>query len=998
MIPRSGPLALACSSLALLTASQGAHAAAPSDLSQLDFFEKKIRPVLVESCYKCHSANSEKLRGGLLLDTREGVLKGGESGPALVPGDPKKSLLIASIRHEHRDPDMAMPPKADKLSDAVIADFEAWVKMGAPDPRSGPALAKKETWDAAKAAEHWAFKPVAKPTAPKVADPKKFVQNPVDQFVLDTLHAKRLGHSAKADKQTLLRRVTYDLTGLPPSREETEAFLADSSPNAFEKVVDRLLDSPKYGERWARHWLDIARYADTSGDRVISRNRTPLYAYAWTYRDYVINAFNKDLPYDRFLLEQIAADHLPESKEDKTRLAALGFLTIGKRFESNENDIIDDRIDVVTKGLMGLTGACARCHDHKFDPVPTRDYYGLHGVFASCEEPAAGPALFDPEANPAYKDYLTEHKKIEEELSDHTRSEAIRLTAGMLERAGDYMLLYHESAKSNDSTKKGGNYRIAARDKGLNAEIAATWADQLKEAFDAFAKKKDPILGPWIRFTSLKSEEFIEKAPALLQELKDANHFNSTILASIESKQPQALNDVAQAYTEAFSKLHKTLGLPEFSGRTGKGFPIAKIESSVAEETVETLRKEVFAPTSIMVPDKKTVAKTFGVTFTTRQARIQAKFASLDLAHPGAPIRAMALADRAKPRDSNVLIRGEALNKGPVVPRHFLSILGGSEQKSFTQGSGRLELAQNIASRDNPLTARVFVNRVWQWHFGQGIVRTVSDFGVRAEPPTHPALLDWLTTWFIDQGWSVKKLNKLIVMSATYQQDSRASKKATEEDPTNQWLSHFNMQRLDFEQIRDTILTISDQLEDDEIGGHPFVLQGGASNMAGRKAPMAADTDNLKTSANRRTLYAMIDRAALPEVFNTFDFANPDMTTGERILTTVPQQALFMLNSPFIAEQVRAIHQRKDFPAHGSDEDKVRFLYQAVYQRPASNKEIELARVFLNNQSDSASESNTQLLKEAGSKSPKPAQPKLLNPFERYTQVVLLSNELMYVR
>ncbi len=992
--------ALAWASLGLLWTPGLAPAAAPSDLSQLDFFEKKIRPVLVESCYKCHSANSEKLRGGLLLDTREGVLKGGESGPAIVPGDPKKSLLITSIRHEHRDPDMAMPPKGDKLSDAVIGDFETWVKIGAPDPRSGPALAKSSTWDAAKAADHWAFKKVVAPAIPKSPDPKHFIQNPIDSFVLATLRAKKLQNSQKADKQTLIRRVTYDLTGLPPTQAEVEAFLADTASDAFEKVVDRLLESPKYGERWARHWLDIARYADTSGDRAIGRNRTPLYAYAWTYRDYVIKAFNEDLPYNQFIVEQLAADRLPESKDDKSRLAALGFLTIGKRFESNENDIIDDRIDVVTKGLMGLTGACARCHDHKFDPVPTRDYYALHGVFASCEEPSTGPALANPEANEAYQDYLVEVKKIEDELKDHERTEAFRLTSGMLERAGDYLLLYQESSKTTDNTKKGNNYRIAARDKGLAAEVAAVWADQLKEALDAHSKKKDPVLGPWLTLAALKPEEFGEKSPALLQEMKDSGQFNAAVLASLISKEPKSLKDAAEAYTEAFAGLHKTLGLPQFSGRVSKGFPVAKINTPVSDECTESLRKEVFSTTSMMVPDKKTISKTFGVTFTTTQARIQSKFAALDLSHAGAPIRAMTLVDRAKPKDSNVLIRGEALNRGPLVPRHFPTLLGGSEEKRFSDGSGRLEMAREIATRENPLTSRVFVNRVWQWHFGQGIVRTVSDFGTRSEPPTHPELLDWMASWFMDNGWSIKKLNKLIVMSSTYQQDSRVSEQASNVDPTNQWLSHFNIQRLDFEQVRDTLMTVSGELDDSEVGGRPFVIANQSSAVT-RKAPTAADIGNLKTNPNRRTVYAMIDRAALPEVFNTFDFANPDMSTGERVLTTVPQQALFMMNSPFIAEQVRAIHERKDFPKDGADEDRVRFLYQAVYQRPPSAKEIELARVFLNSDPSTATtESASVLSKTAGSPAQKGATPtpKLLTPLERYTQVVLLSNELMYIR
>ena len=496
MLQRSLPcLKLGVLAIASLAADD-LRAAAPSSLAELDFFEKKIRPVLVESCYECHSATSKNIRGGLLLDSREGVLKGGDSGPAIVVGNPKKSLLITGIRHEDKDPDMAMPPKKEKLSDAVIADFEQWVAMGAPDPRTGGPTVRT-AFDPAKAAEHWAFKKVSAPQVPNPATQKILAQNPIDHFVLETLAKNKLQLSQKTDKHTLIRRVTYDLTGLPPSPSEVEAFVSDNSPTAYERLVDRLIASPQYGERWARHWLDIARYADTTGDRTVGKLRAPIYSYAWTYRDYVINAFNNDLPYDRFIVEQIAADHLPETKDNPATLAALGFLTLGKRFMGNENDVIDDRIDVVTKGLMGLTGACARCHDHKFDPVPTKDYYSLHGVFASSEEPATLPLISEAASEEQHKQYLDEVAKIQKEISDFENSQAGRLTAGMLERAGDYLMAVQTSGKSQS------NFRNLARDKGLKAEVAAVWQDQLKVAEAAQKKKPDPILSPWITLAAI---------------------------------------------------------------------------------------------------------------------------------------------------------------------------------------------------------------------------------------------------------------------------------------------------------------------------------------------------------------------------------------------------------------------------------------------------------------------------------------------------------------
>jgi len=342
--------------------------------TQTEFFENKVRPILSKQCYKCHSAEATKVKGGLLLDTRDGLLKGGDSGPALVPGEPEKSLLVKAIRYT--DPDLQMPPKGEKLSDAQIADLVTWVKMGAPDPRTGGATAKK-----GDGKNHWAFKPVANPVPPTSGHGQSATGNPIDAFIIAKLDDQGMKLSPPADKRTLIRRAYFDLIGLPPRPEDVQAFLGDNSAGAFAKVVDRLLALPQYGERWGRHWLDVARYSDSKGE--IKRQRdTPLYPFAWTYRDYVIKSFNDDKPYDRFIIEQVAADKLPLAKGDPT-LAAMGFLTLGERFQNNENDIINDRIDVVTKGLLGLTVSCARCHDHMFDPIPTKDYYSLRGIFAS---------------------------------------------------------------------------------------------------------------------------------------------------------------------------------------------------------------------------------------------------------------------------------------------------------------------------------------------------------------------------------------------------------------------------------------------------------------------------------------------------------------------------------------------------------------------------------------------------------------------------------------
>jgi hypothetical protein len=986
---------------ATLGGTFAAHGAAPSDLAQLDFFEKKIRPVLAQECYECHSASAKKLKGGLLVDTAEGLLTGGDSGPAIVPGKPAKSLLLTTMRHEDPDPDLAMPPKKDILSDQVLADFEQWIKMGAPDPRDGKA-SRKLAWDDTTAKQHWAFKPISNPAVPAPADAKKFITNPIDAFVLAKLTEKKLTPSAKADKATLLRRVTYDLTGLPPTPAEMDAFLADNSPNAYEKTIDRLLATSAYGERWARHWLDIARYADTNGDR-LNGKRQPLFPFAWTYRDYVINALNKDLPYDQFIVEQIAADRLPEAEKDKSKLAALGFLTVGKRFMGNENDVLDDRIDVVTKGLMGLTAACARCHDHKFDPIPTKDYYSLHGVFNSSTEPDEQPVIAPVDKESAdYKAYEAELAKVDKEIDEYRRTNAARLVSGMLDKAGEYLLATNDAGKATDTSKKGDNFRLMARQRGLEAEVAFIWMDRIKAA-----KKTDPVIGPWMKFAEIPQDQFAERGPVLAKEIAAAGDAQPALAAALEAKAPTTLKDVAGVYTEIFAELRKQLDLPAYLGYRGAGrktnFQLAKVEKKL-DGPMESLRQCVFGGESPVLPNEQLMSRALGVQFTNPETAIRAKAVTVDFAHPGAPVRAMTLVDKPKPKDSPVFIRGEPGNRGPIAPRKFLTVLSYGNDEPFKDGSGRLELARRIASRDNPLTARVIVNRVWQWHFGQAIVRTVSDFGTRSEPPTHPEMLDWMATWFMDHGWSLKQLHKLILLSSTYQQDSVPNERGMAEDPTNQWLWRANVQRLDFESLRDTLLTLGGKLDRD-LNGRPFAMASSAAS--NRYKGMVSDGLQPKTSPDRRTVYAMIDRNALPDMFGTFDFANPDMSTGERILTTVPQQALFMLNSPFVVEQVKNLFTREDFPKEAIDEEKVRFIFRTALQRQPTPEELQLARDFLSNDPPEplpdpelapqpTDDNKTRARKAIALKANQPA--KQLNVWERYAQTVLQTNELIYLR
>ena len=881
--------------LALWLCAGTARAAAP-DAAGLEFFEKRIRPVLIENCYKCHSKEAEKPKGGLLLDSREGLLKGGDTGPGIVPGSPEKSLLIKAVRYT--DNDLQMPPKNKKLAAGQVADLEAWVKMGAPDPRTADAVASHPPLsDPAKVKNHWAFKSVMEPVVPKVRTSKFEIRNPIDSFVLAKLEAAKWSPSPAADKRTLVRRASFDLTGLPPSPAEVEAFIADKSPDAFAKVVDRLLASPHYGERWARHWLDVARYADTKG--YLAGDEQRRFAFSYTYRDYVINALNDDLPYDRFLLEQLAADLLPLG-EDKRPLAALGFLTLGRRFLNNQNDIIDDRIDVVTRGTMGLTVTCARCHDHKYDPIPTKDYYSLHGVFASCSEPAEKPLLgVNPPAE-FYNAYLSERAKREAELKDYHDKELDRALAEVRRRSGDYLLASHDA--------KGvfgrGDKFFAERK--LDQNTVRRWQGSLAE----WGKAHHPVFAPWLAFAALPEAEFAMKARELAPKFaanEDAARPLNPLVARLFSGEPPAsLKQVAERY--------------------GKLLVESDAATSSSDKDREALRlalRAEGAPANLPVSESDSLLE--GARPRLRQ--LKAKVDEVDAVHPGVPPRAMALQDNPTPTRPHVLIRGSPGNVGPEVPRQFLEVVAGPGRKPFEKGSGRLEMAQAIASRDNPLTARVIVNRVWLHHFGAGLVRTPSDFGLRADPPTHPELLDWLASRFVADGWSPKKLHKLILLSSTWQQSSDDRPVQLSADPANLLLWKQNRQRLEFEAMRDTLLAIAGKL-DPAVGG--------------RAVDIVAEP-----FATRRSVYGFIDRQNLPGLFRTFDFASPDVSTPQRFVTTVPQQALFLMNSPFVQQQARGLVERADFISLTKDEQRVRHLFALAYQRAPAPDEVKAALAYV---------------------------------------------------
>jgi hypothetical protein len=911
---------LICIAFGLLAAgvSFAAPPAAPPAMptaAEVDFFESKIRPILVDNCFKCHSANAEKLKAELRLDSREMMLKGGESGsPAVVPGDVDGSPLITAIRYEEEA--LQMPPKV-KLSAEQIAHLEAWVKMGAPFPASKtPAVAAAPTTGPVamtleQGRKFWSFVAPADPKPPEVTA-AEWKNNAIDRFVFAKLAAASLAPSPPADRRTLIRRATIDLIGLPPTPAEIDQFEADRSPDAFEKVIDRLLASPHYGERWGRYWLDVARYADTRG-YVFEEERR--YAFSYTYRDWVIKALNADLPYDQFLIQQIAADRL-DLGANKHPLAALGFLTLGRRFLNAQPDIIDDRIDVITRGTMALTVSCARCHDHKYDPIPTADYYSLYGVFASSQEPAELP-LINGDKPAQLAEFEAELAKRSEALDQFVKTRFAELVAQI--RTGPSIAKYMLAAQRTLAPHPiADEYEVPDDAKGLTQWLQRRWEAYLKDA----AARNDDVFAVWRRLSGIPPKEFAAKSPAVIAQARRMPTENPLIARLVlADPMPKSLSEVAERYGKV---------LAAFDQEAAYADPLA--------EQVRAVLRSPASPAAVLITESKQL---FGNVDRSKRRALQAAIDSHVASHPGSPQRAMAMEDAPQPVEPVIFVRGNAANKGKQVPRQFPAILSAGERKPFTQGSGRLEMAKLIASKDNPLTARVMVNRVWQYHFGAGLVRTPSDFGTRGETPTHPELLDFLAQRFVnDDGWSIKKLHKRMMLSAAYQQSSAdTNPDGRAKDPENRLLWRANPRRLDFEAMRDSLLAVSGQI-DLTLGGRPIDIV-------------------VEPFVPRRSIYAYIDRQNLPGMFRTFDFASPDSTNSKRFTTSVPQQALFMLNSSFVITQARKLAARPEVVAAAEPAQRVTLLYRTVLGRTPSQEEIDLGIRFIQGEQAQPAESPT---------------------------------------
>ncbi len=865
------------------------------------FFEKEVRPLLIENCQKCHG--EEKQEGSLRLDSRESILKGGDTGPALVQGKSAESLMMKAVRHQEG---LEMPPKKS-LRPEQIAALAHWIDSGASWPVSAnsPGSPKPKSI-AERARDHWAFQPIKNPPVPTVAEPA-WVRTPVDAFVLSRLEKAGLTHSPEADRRTLVRRLYLALIGLPPTAEQVDAFIADQDPKAYEKLVDQLLDSPHYGEQWGRHWLDVARYSDTKGYVYAREER--FWIHAWAYRDWVVQSLNADVPYDRFLLLQLAADQVPDHKP--TDLAAMGFLTIGRRFLGVKHDVIDDRIDAVFRGMMGLTVGCARCHDHKYDPIPTKDYYSLYGVFDSCMEKQVRLLPPGDMADPFEVELAKRQEKLSTTLAKHREESSNRVRG----RIGDYLAAQFKLA---DFPEEGFD-QILQPDDLLPAFV---------RRFQFYLRKDQENPGKvfvaWHLFAPLTPEEYATKgaqAQESLQKEIAAGKVNP-LVAQAFATAPASREELCKRYGDLFATVNMPAAAPA---------PDANPETVAAQQE---LRSVLFGPTApCEVPDLPIVHSEnfFQTSHIEELWRMQGEVDRwINQSATGVPY-AVALLDRPTPNEPIVFRRGNPANKGEPIPRQNLALIAGPQRAPFATGSGRYELAQSIVAPSNPLTARVMVNRVWALHFGVGLVNTPSDFGTRAMLPSNPELLDWLATQFMAEGWSLKRLHKQIVLSSTYRQavtgpaDEAQRKLAQAQDPSNSLLWKRSGHRLTFEELCDALLAVSGGL-DLKLGGKP-------SPILGTGLPQ------------RRTVYGLVDRQFLPSVLRVFDFANPDLHIPQRSETTVPQQALFFLNHPFLLQQAKQL--AKQVPAGAAPEEGVRKLFRAAYQRDPSPAQLSSALALL---------------------------------------------------
>ena len=876
-----------------------------------DFFETKIRPVLVEKCIACHG--SSKQTSGLRMDTRAAMIAGGDSGPAIVPGKMAESLVYQAA--SHTGDASKMPPKNSKtaaMTPTEVADLGQWINSGAVWPENKSNLSAQNSGPNASS-KHWSFQPVKLPKTPTVSDPQ-WQTNPIDAFIADRLQKDGLKPSPMADRRTLIRRLSFDLIGLPPTPDEIQKFLADpsSDDSATSTLIDRLLASPHFGERFGRHWLDLARYSDTKGYVFVEDRRYP---YAFAYRDYVIRSLNNNLPYNQFIIEQIAADKLPV-KDDNNHLAAMGYLTVGRRFLNNQVDIIDDRIDLVGRSLMGLSIACARCHDHKFDPIPAADYYSMYGVFASSNEPKDGPILETKGQAAKRSEYEAAIAKAKAGLDEFLNLKSKEFKDELTAKTGAYLTA---AADLNfEVMGRGGKVDELAATRKLKPELVRAtgfrWSTFIKENKPETAKG----LLAWRDLAGLKPETFAAEASAKINAYKP-DQLSPALLATLKAAPPKSRAELADAYFKAYAA----------SKPKDPKTPVAEADKPL----VGVFEGEM----GLMNFEPKNVEKLVNRADRNKLRELQKSVDSINATHPGAPVRAMVLNDNPQPTDPVIFLRGNPGRPGKKVPRQFLQVIAGEGRKPFKDGSGRLEMAQAIASADNPLTPRVWANRVWMYLIGKPLVESPSDFGTRSDPPSHPELLDYLAYSLThDDAWHTKSLVKRIAMSHTYRQSSAPRADALSKDPENRLVHKANRKRLELEPMRDSILAVSGRLDPSVYGPSVDVT--------------------VPPYPGKRTVYAQIERQNLDTFFRTFDFAGPDSSSPKRFVTTVPQQALYFMNHPFVQEESKRFADRFAETLKNQPEAAVSQMAEVAWGRPLTVSEKAAALRFLNDEAGRGSE------------------------------------------
>lgn len=879
-----------------------------ADSTGLEYFEKHVRPLLAAKCQACHNAQLKS--GNIDFSGVEGFLAARDEAALISVDDPESSRLLAIVGYENR---VKMPP-GGKLPSSELEVFRSWVRQGAPWPgaehREAMIPSGQQGVFSDEQKNYWAFQPIEDPALPDVTN-AAWAATPIDRFVLARLEEHGLKPAGPADRLTWLRRASFDLTGLPPTPQEAEEFLADRSPGAYEVVLDRLLASPAYGERWGRHWLDVARYADSTGNDEDHR-----YPNAWRYRDYVIDAFNEDLPYDQFIREQIAGDLLPTDHPDgvnRRGIVATGFLALGPKAIAQQDkkrmlyDVYDEQIEVLSKSMLGITVACARCHDHKFDPILTKDYYSLAGMFASTRsfrdaESHVAKLLSTPLVPKAvHERYESEQRVIKNkqiELDNMADIEIELYIDSVADRTAEYMLAARECYD----------------DGGVPAEIAAE--GDLDEV----------LLKKWI--------EYLVPRGTPRRQLADWHEAmpsqRAAAAAAYEERFQETLGEFhhrVRQWRKTAIRLIKEASMPPppkptfpagrdrffFDVYRAKGGPL----SFRGDEWERILRPETQKAISGLQKDLKEL-----------KATAMAEPPMANAVEEGHPV------------EQKVFVRGDYNTEGEPAPKVFPAIIAGLDQTPVQSGSGRRELADWVASHDNPLTARVMVNRIWQKHFGEGIVRTPSNFGKLGDPPSHPELLDWLATRFVQDDWSVKRMHRRIMLSNSYRMQSAPGGYAAQIDPSNRWLSHFSRRRLDIEEIRDGMLAI-DRSIDRVMGGS--MQSGIGTDRENSNGRLSIDP----STSTRRMVYVPLRRANLPTLLNLFDFGDAVTSIGKRQVTNVAPQALFMMNSEFVAQRADNLAQQLLADSNATDADRVREAHFRILTRQPDPSELDGALSYL---------------------------------------------------